>query len=497
MADLFWLYWDASVRFALLSFVMLLALPFLRRWLSPKVLCWAWALLVIRLSLPMALPFSGSIFNLSEKLQPSTWTNVLRSGVVDAGWGETILPVFRTQDDLVRSTLVGFSWEHAMVLIWAIGFFVLLGHLIFNAVRLHRFFSRADRQNGGRLYEIFKDTRRRFGIHANVPLLVSKDVKTPGIAGIFNPRVVIPKFCKDELNDEEVRCVLLHELTHYKRGDLFLHHLLMLICFIHWYNPLVWLVFRQFKISMEQACDQDVVNTVSITTVRDYGMTLLRVMQRSRDALVSPAGALCLLGNRKSSALKDRIQLIANPRRSAPFMAAIGVCLFGASFVYSITGEAEVETEAERLLSLTSFPGASLFKVNGDDRSQGLGMDIVLDASSVRSPSSWVQEVDVSDIKGREVIARVTYDVNPVGNGEEFWVTVRNATGQVINSKSTTAVSNAGSNRRFMEIRLGLAGSAEGIDYGLSSNGSSGVWLRSFELIETSASSSRLRRDRL
>lgn len=483
MADLFWLYWDASVRFGLLSLLMLLALPFLRRWLSPRVLCWAWALLLVRLCLPLALPFSGSIFNLSEKLQPSTWTHALRNGVVDVGWGETILPVFRTQDDLVRSTLVGFSWEQALVTVWAVGFALLLGHLVLNAIRLHRFFGRADRQNEGRLYDIFKDTRRRFGIHANVPLLVSRDVKTPGIAGIFNPRVVIPRFCKDELKDKEIRCVLLHELTHYKRGDLFLHHLLLLICFVHWYNPLAWLVFRQFKISMEQACDQDVVNTVSITTVRDYGMTLLRVMQRCRGTLVSPAGSLCLLGNRKSSALKDRIQLIANPRRSVPLLAALGVCLFGASFVYSITGEADLENEAERLFSLTSFPGSSLFSANGDDD----GFDIALDPSAAQSPSSWVHEVDVSDFRGNEVIARVTYEVGSGNSAEEFWVTVRNDAGQVIHSRTTRAVSNAGSNRRFMEIRLGIARSAKGLDYGLSSNGSPGIGLRSFELLETSS----------
>ena len=435
----------------------------------------------------MALPFSGSIFNLSDKLQPSTWTNALRNGVVDVGWGETIMPVFRTQDELVKSTLVGFSWENALVLLWGIGFLALLGHLVFNAVRLHLFFGRAERESGGRLYEIFKDTRRRFGIHANVPLLVSRDVRTPGIAGIFNPRVVIPRFCKEELKDEEIRCVLLHELTHYKRGDLFLHHLLMLICFIHWYNPLVWLVFRQFKISMEQACDQDVVNTESITTVRDYGMTLLRVMQRCRGTLVSPAGALCLLGNRKSSALKDRIHLIANPRRSAPFLETLGVCLFCASFVYSITGEAEVETEAERLLSLTSFPGSSFFKVKSGSDAIGNGFEIPLDASSNLGPSSWVQEMDVSKLNGQEVIARVNYEANPNAFGEEFWVTVRNGSGQIIHSKSTRLASSGGTNQRFMEIRLGLANAAVGLDYGFSSNGAPGISLRSFELVDPKA----------
>ncbi len=488
MADLFWSYWDASVRFALLSFFMLLAIPALRRWLSPKLLCWAWALLVIRLSLPLALPFSGSIFNLNENLQPSTWTSVLRSGVVESGWGETLLPDFRTQDELVKNTLVGFSWENALVLVWAIGIALLVARLVGNAIRLHRFFARAERINSGRLYDIFKDTRRRFGIHANVPLLVSKDVKTPGIAGIFNPRVVLPKVLADDLSDEEIRCVLLHELTHYKRGDLFLHHLLMLVCFVHWYNPLVWLVFRQFKISMEQACDADVVNTVSITTVRDYGMTLLRVMQRCRGSLVSPAGALCLLGNRKASALRDRIHLIASPRRSAPFFAILGLSLFGASFVYSITEEAKVENEAERLLGLTRFSGSAFFRPSGQEleKIEDSEMGRLLDSALSTKPRSWLQEVDVSTLAGHEVIARVTYEVDASSADQDFWIYVKNEDGRVISRASTSSVSDAGSDVRFMELRLGLATSAREIDYGLSASGSSGVWLRSFDLIDPS-----------
>lgn len=484
MADLFWSYWDASVRFGLLSLFMLLAIPILRRALSPKLLCWAWALLIGRLSLPLSLPFSGSIFNLSESLRPSTWTEKLRSGVIEAGWGETLIPDFRTQDELVKNTLVGFSWEHALVALWIFGMLVLAVRLLVNGVRLHRFFDRAERINSGRLYEIFKDTRHRFGIHSNVPLLLSADVKTPGIAGIFNPRIVLPRFCAEKLSDEEVRCVLLHELTHFRRGDLFLHHLLMLICFVHWYNPLAWLVFRQFKISMEQACDADVVDTVCITTVRDYGLTLLRVMHYCRVSLVSPAGALCLLGNRKASALSDRIRLIASPRRSAPFVAILGLGLFGASFVYSITEEADVEQEGERLLGLTRFSSALLFSGDRGSRwSEGNDRRARLDTAAIGYPRSWLKEVDVSAMQGREVIARVTYDVTSTSAEQEFWVTVRNEEDRVISTSITGSVSNAGSNTRFMEIRLGLAGSATDLDYGFSSNGAQGIWLRSFELV--------------
>ncbi|MDQ8202674.1 M56 family metallopeptidase [Pelagicoccus sp. SDUM812003] len=484
MADLFWSFWDASVRFALLSVLLLVAVPLLRRWVSPKLLCLAWALLVLRLSFPLALPFSGSIFNLNESLQPSTWVNALRSGVVDAGLGETVLPAFRTQDELVKSSLVGFSWENALVTLWVLGFVFFLGGLLKNAVQLHRFFARAERHNSGRLYEIFKDTRRRFGIHANVPLLVSDDVKTPGIAGIFNPRVVIPRFCAEDLSDEEIRCVLLHELTHYRRGDLFLHHLLLLICFVHWYNPLVWLVFRQFKISMEQACDADVVNTESITTVKQYGLTLLQVMKRSRGVSVSPAGALCLLGNRRSSALKDRIHLIAAPRRPTALCLALGLSLFGVSFVYSITGEAESEREGERLLGLTRFAGPLLFVQDRENRYGDL--DLGLNSAHLRTPQSWIQQVDVSEFQGQEVLVRVSYSVNASSESQNFWVNIKNQNGFVIANERRIGSSTDETRLQRVEVPIRLAYTAVELEYGLTASGGAGVWIESFEVLTPS-----------
>ena len=484
MADLFWSYWDASVRFGLLALVLLAVTPFLKRWISPKLLCWAWALLILRLALPLALPFSGSIFNLSESLQPSTWTEVLRNGVVDAGWGETILPKLRTDEEKVISDLVGFSWEKALVLVWVCGMLFLFARLVFNAFRLRRFFNRAERRDSGRLHEIFKQTRQRFGIYANVPLLVSSDVKTPGIAGIYNPRIVLPRVCAKELSDSELRCVFLHELTHYRRGDLFLHHLLLLICFVHWYNPLVWLVFREFKNSMEQACDADVVESECLETVQQYGFTLLQVMQRSRVRFASPAGALCLLGNRRSSALKERIHLIASPRRRNPILLALGLGVFGLSFVYAITGEQVVEREAERLLRLTRFSGPILFIAHSsaDNYDEQLRRQMAYNTTEVASPQSWVQEVNVAEHQGKEVTVRLSYSATDPQERQLFWMNVLNRDGLVIASSSLSPPGNKETSFRMIEVPITLTKNAHAIVYGLSSSGDGGLWVDSLEM---------------
>ena len=61
------------------------------------------------------------------------------------------------------------------------------------------------------------------------------------------------------MNNEQTRYALRHELTHFKRGDHIVSILLSLLNAVYWFNPFVWLAFRQMRMDMETACDGAVV----------------------------------------------------------------------------------------------------------------------------------------------------------------------------------------------------------------------------------------------
>ena len=48
---------------------------------------------------------------------------------------------------------------------------------------------------------------------------------------------------------------MLHELTHFRRGDLWLDVLVRAMCALHWFNPFVWQLARRLALERELACD--------------------------------------------------------------------------------------------------------------------------------------------------------------------------------------------------------------------------------------------------
>jgi hypothetical protein len=86
----------------------------------------------------------------------------------------------------------------------------------------------------------------------------------------------------DQLSDEELRLVVLHELGHLKRRDLLLQGLLVVSQAVHWFNPLVWLAGRLAREDRELACDEFVMAHTSHSGSHAYAKTLLRVLGLSR-----------------------------------------------------------------------------------------------------------------------------------------------------------------------------------------------------------------------
>lgn len=170
----------------------------------------------------------------------------------------------------------------------------------------------------------FRSVRGELGITKSIPLRYGSE---PMIGGARNPVLLIPR----ELCGEELRTTLVHELMHYKSGDLRIAAFQRILCCIYWFNPVAWLCFRQARKDCELACDQQVLQ-YGYAEQKGYAELLLHEGEMKRKLHVGTTAF-------GAPDLKKRIKAIGNlkkPRVWMTMLAVLAALLIG---VLALTGD--------------------------------------------------------------------------------------------------------------------------------------------------------------
>uniref|UniRef100_A0A486XY74 Protein TonB n=1 Tax=Rheinheimera sp. BAL341 TaxID=1708203 RepID=A0A486XY74_9GAMM len=103
----------------------------------------------------------------------------------------------------------------------------------------------------------------------------------PYITGFFVPRILLPHDFFTRFDATQQQLILQHELTHWRRGDLHLNYLALLLLCLCWFNPLCWLAYSRYRQAQELACDAVVTQHASKAERIAYGYALLSSTQQS------------------------------------------------------------------------------------------------------------------------------------------------------------------------------------------------------------------------
>ena len=170
------------------------------------------------------------------------------------------------------------------------------------------------------------------GIKKPIELCVNPLVSSPLLIGFFHPCIVLPSA---DIPEKDFRYIILHELTHYKRRDMFYKWLVQITVCLHWFNPLVHLMSREITRACEFSCDEAVLAKMGSGSAQDYGKTLLDAMA-AVGKYKENLGAVTLSENKLL--LKERLGAIMKFKeqsRSGKILTAVlTLCVvLGAAFV--------------------------------------------------------------------------------------------------------------------------------------------------------------------
>ena len=170
------------------------------------------------------------------------------------------------------------------------------------------------------------------GIKKPIELCVNPLVSSPLLIGFFHPCIVLPSA---DISEKDFRYVILHELTHYKRRDMFYKWLVQVTVCLHWFNPLVYLMSREVTKACEFSCDEAVVAKMGCDHAQDYGKTLLDAMA-AVGKYKENLGAVTLSENKEL--LKERLGAIMKFKKKSKAIqlltGTLTLCIvFSAAFV--------------------------------------------------------------------------------------------------------------------------------------------------------------------
>jgi beta-lactamase regulating signal transducer with metallopeptidase domain len=211
-----------------------------------------------------------------------------------------------------------------------------------------------------RLTALAGEAQKLIGTKCNVQVKLTTNSMSPAVCGLFHPAILIPQSLAEQFTNEQLRAVLLHELIHVRRRDVWVNFAQALLPIIYWWHPLVWLANARIRRVREEAVD-DAVMIALRDEAESYAPTLLEV---AKLALNRPLASLGLVGIMESRhALRQRIERLVDfrpPRRAGLTLASLlGIAAFTAVAVPMGDGP----TGATNLSNSTDVP-ESLYAMN-------------------------------------------------------------------------------------------------------------------------------------
>ena len=273
-----------------------------------RAMCLVWAVLALRLLVPVQLTLPDPPVQVAPRTTYLTQTDFTPDRLEQAGLpvleldGEITTDHWVTQQQaqaLQRTngpaTVRVFDIGWVLLVLWGIGALSFAVWQLYHYLTFHYVLEQSSHPaEGDTLLAVFDEQKRSLGITRDIPLRVTSAADCPMLAGFLQPALYLPD---EALSEQDAVFIFRHELTHYKRGDLWLKLALVAARAVHWFNPLVHLMARFAQEDIELACDDAVVRGMDVAARRAYGETILRSVeaQVKKRALVS-----CFTGDKET-----------------------------------------------------------------------------------------------------------------------------------------------------------------------------------------------------
>lgn len=311
MDKLFGTVLELSWQAGLIALAVMAVRLVLRKKASRRALCMLWALVALRLLLPVSLTVESPVSLQAEEAPVSRAYHAMQEARTSApeeaapapaessGAAAAVIPTEPAAEPVTLRTFA--RW---LPWIWVIGMGCMAAYMLLSFIWMRLTLRRAERIQDN----VYRCTQW----------------STPFVLGIIAPRIYVP----ESVSEEDLPQVLAHERCHIRRWDHVVKPFAFLLLAVNWFNPVLWAAYVLLGRDMENACDEMALKNADAAQRAAYSRALVSCAAQPKMAAVCPLAF-------GEVAVKERVKNVLGYKKPAIWAAVIlaaaavviGVCL--------------------------------------------------------------------------------------------------------------------------------------------------------------------------
>lgn len=312
-----------------------------------------WFIIIIRLLLPYSLSSPVSIYNTVniDKTMPKTTINSSTMQIINNPTAVNTKSNYHNNDFNQNSYQ---SILHILSIVWVIvlgiaGIYLLSIYTIF----CFKIKSENDFRDV-KICDTLEQCKKAMNIRRNIKIKNSKSVQTPCITGLITPVILIPECLVHKLTNDDVKYIIIHELAHFKRKDILINFIVILLNLMHWFNPILYFSFKRLKQDAEISCDAKALSYIKTKDHKKYGNTIINLVSLISSPNSNP-WEVAMVGK---SEIKRRIIMISKFKKGTLIKTSLGIAAACIACVVILTN-----AKNTNLLATTKSPNVKHNKV--------------------------------------------------------------------------------------------------------------------------------------
>ncbi len=198
---------------------------------------------------------SRSQFNTTDEMDPMIGSPLTNNNKQVRNTGNNHINKFNPmiqKDSIINISIILGS-------VWLMGITFMLVRLGFGLVYSRKIRSRLKPVNHPRFERIYASAIDILKLKKPPKVCWSSEINSPLTIGLLKPYIILPESLCQTTNDDALKSILLHEISHIYHKDHWAGLLQRIIVAFYWWHPLIYSLTNQFSMEREYICDSHAV----------------------------------------------------------------------------------------------------------------------------------------------------------------------------------------------------------------------------------------------